>query len=156
MSDSTIPVALGAPTQLKRAEHDVSSYIVRPAINIPLEVVMSEPFWVHVHRTLRINDIVEVFAQDTSYYAKLWLTRKETGPNDSLRSIRWRVLVHQEFGEGAPAKHVDLSALEVKYLGPAVRFCVIDAKSRERIAEGLEDKAAAEAALERILRERAA
>jgi hypothetical protein len=122
------------PMNMELAEHSRTFYRIVPAEGVTLEDFKRPEYWSHVARDLKINDKLEVLAEDGTWYAEL-LVR-----DVSQTGARVSVLMH------LPLEAEDIAAprsdLEAKH-HPSVRWTVVRKADKKRLAENLADKQAA-------------
>lgn len=100
----------------------------------PYERMFEPDFWSHVGRKLRIGDIIEVHAEDTTWYAELYVVAAHR-LSAKVVELRKCALVHQ--AEVLPAS----SPLTVKWRGPHARYCVM--RGEHVVAEKFQSEAEA-------------
>lgn len=152
MSETTAPALNIAPTvkdapkprpkMLAESNFRLASYATnRWSITLPAEAPfdrMFEPdFWSNVARKMRIGDIVEAHAEDTTWFAELYV-----------------VAAHRLAAKVTLLRKVDLagadeiapvpSSLIVKYRGPANRYCIM--RGNEVVQSGFQTAEEAELA----------
>lgn len=117
------------PTRLTPADYERSRYFVEVQPGIPLSACLETGFWVHVHKTLKVLDVVELVAMDGSFDVEVRLVSK------TPTSLRWRVLRDTREDAG-PIEHEGESDYVVKHRG-GPKFDVRHKVTGEAIAEGL-------------------
>ena len=128
----------GLPYRLAVAEQSRTAYFFMAAPGTAIEDILTREFWQHVETQLRINDVIDVVAADGSFDVTLRLIRKAPG------FLGWRIIRdwRAEIVEASDGKFA------VKWMGPVVKWCVVESATGKKVVEGL-DKAAATAELQR-------
>lgn len=100
----------------------------------PYDRMFEPDFWSHVGRKLRIGDIIEVHAEDTTWFAELYVV--------AAHRLSAKVVLLRRV-DLAPAAEVaaPASPLTVKYRGPHARYCVM--RGENVIAEKFQTEAEA-------------
>ena len=116
---------------MKQAEYERTTWCVTPDAGTPYEALFQPNYWAHNARRLKLWDLVEVryFSDDQCYWALLLVE----GKGDLWAKVTelWK----KELGKVEPGKAGLLDDFEVKYKGPAVRWCVIHKPSGRRVHE---------------------
>jgi hypothetical protein len=127
------------PKMLPEARFSLASYATnRWSVtfdpNTPYERMFEPDFWSHVGRKLRIGDIIEVHAEDTTWFAELYVV--------AAHRLSAKVVLLRKV-DLAPASEVaaPASPLSVKYRGPHARYCVM--RGENVIAEKFQTEAEA-------------
>lgn len=93
--------------QVKQAEFCRTVWSAHPEPGITLDEVSKPEYWMHVAKTIRVGDRLEVTASDGSWFAELYV-RASNGA-----SIAVHVMRHIEF----PLANIILEDVEVKHRG---------------------------------------
>jgi hypothetical protein len=127
------------PKMLPEARFSLASYATnRWSVTFdpstPYERMFEPDFWSHVGRKLRIGDIIEVHAEDTTWYVELYVV--------AAHRLSAKVVFLRRV-DLAPAAEVaaPASPLSVKYRGPHARYCVM--RGENVIAEKFQTEAEA-------------
>lgn len=111
------------PKVLSESKFALSTYAtnrwsVTLEYGVPYERVFDPDFWSHVARKMRIGDIVELHAEDTTFFAELYVV--------AAHRLAAKLVELRRF-DLAPAVQVaaDTSPLTVKYRGPHNRYCLM-------------------------------
>lgn len=119
---------------------------VNPEIGTPPTALLDQHYWAHVSAKLRMGDVIEVLAEDGSYYAELLV--RDAGNLYAKVAFRNPVT---EFGkteeQEVPAGY------EIKWRGPHAKFGVIHGK--DVLKDGFVDKGEAGAWLKDLLKKAA-
>ena len=65
------------PSRMKLAEYSRSVFSVSIEHNTTKEDMLQPKFWAHVAANMRVNDRIEAFAEDGSFYAELLVVAKD-------------------------------------------------------------------------------
>ena len=139
-----------APVRLKRAEFERNVYVEVVPPGVTLEDVMQGDYWVHVRKSIRVNDIIEVMAADGAFDAEI----RVLSINQLSGAMTFRVLRSFVGKPGAIAKPQSGERFEVKH-DKFGRYKIFERKTGAVVADGL-DKAGAEAERLRLEDERQA
>ena len=144
----TMPKTL--PIRLKRAEFERNVYfeVVPPGTTI--EDVMSGDFWVHVRKTIRVNDVIEAVAADGSFDADL----RVVSINLASGAMAFRVLRNVTGKPSAVVKPQGAERFKVQHVRFG-QYAILELKTGAKVADGL-DKEAAVAEKARLEAERQA
>ena len=118
--------------RLQRTDYVVNNYTELVAAGITLEDVMSFAYWVNEAGSFRLNDIVNVIAQDGSFEARLRVIRLAPGFIEFRILNEWRPTL-QDSGSGR---------FELGWAGPKGKWFVREVATGKKLAEGLEKPAA--------------
>lgn len=124
------------PVRLKRAENERTVWREDIQPGIPLEVVMSSNYWIHVHDKITLKDIFEVSALDGSYFAMFDVVMKRPG------ELRFRLLSKWEDAENAQPIVTQPEDRFVVQFSDQFQHCVVERATGKRLAEGLSKKMA--------------
>jgi len=110
------------PSRFALAGHKRNVYFITPADGTTLDDVLDPLYWSHVAQRLRPTDLVEVHAEDGSFFAELFV--REAGRQQAtlvpLRVVEFEKLKQEPSREGFTAA----------WKGPHHRWCVV------RLADG--------------------
>lgn len=123
-----------SPARLSLAEQVRNIYRVVPADSTPYEAIFDPAYWAHVGGQLRPGDILEVVAEDTSYFATLFVTAATHLAAHVVELSKY------DLTEALQAEQ-PAEAFDVKF-NQALNWTVIRKRDNARVAEGLKDKAA--------------
>lgn len=122
--------------RLNALEHRQPHWYADIPAGLSVEDVLKANFWKHCVRRLTPNDMVRCVCEDGTWIADLWVIAVENGePN-------LRVYHYASYDE-APADTVVDHGYEVRWKGPALRFCVMNKATNMPVKENLYPKAAA-------------
>lgn len=107
------------PSSLKRGEHSRSVYFIAPAANVAFEAVLEPIYWHHVASTLRPGDLIEVFAEDTSYWAMLLVSY--AGDN----TAKVEALIHKQIAGSGEVEFTPIEGYSIPWRGPNGKFAVM-------------------------------
>lgn len=106
------------PNKLRSAEHARNSWSIVPDDGTTIEEVCQPAYFAHVAGRMQPGDLIEVRAEDTSYYARLYV--RDTG----RAMVKCAVLEYHsfeaiEFGDNADTQ------FDVAYRGLTRKWCVV-------------------------------
>jgi hypothetical protein len=129
-----------AVSQIGLAEHLVRHHVVTVPLGVPRENLIDPSFWSLVADRLRPSDKIDVHSADGTYYAELIVRQVSQGR--PIAGVKGGALVHVlryvEF-EALGAKPRP-SEFEVRYQGPAGRWCVVRLSDQTIMAQNLETR----------------
>lgn len=107
-----------AESKFALASYSTNRWSVTLEFGVPYDRVFEPDFWSNVARKMRIGDIVELHAEDTSFFAELYVV--------AAHRLAAKVVELRRF-DLAPAVQVatDPSPLTVKFRGPHARYCLM-------------------------------
>jgi hypothetical protein len=114
---------------------------VVPADGVRYEELFRPEYWASVSNRLRAGDLIEVTAEDGSYFALLYVLVTAT---QAARVYEFQKIDLQ--GENAELPDVG-AGYEVKWKGPVLQWTVIRTLDNVRVATNLGDRASANEAL---------
>lgn len=111
------------PNDLKPAEQVRVPYCAFPPIGTTKEDLLSTQFWMHVAKSLRAGDKIEVVPDGNAFYAELYVVES---------SDLWAKMAIISFVDLAPAVNAEVpkpdegtEALTVEHMGRKYSWCVI-------------------------------
>lgn len=69
--ESEVPVQKLPGHKINTAEYARTAWRAEPASGVEFEEVLKPEYWTHVAKRMKRGDVIEVFAEDGSYYAEL-------------------------------------------------------------------------------------
>ena len=104
--------------RFSQASYATNRWSVTIDPNTPYDRMFEPEYWSHVARKLRIGDIIEVHAEDTTWFAELYVV--------AAHRLSAKVVLLRKC-DLAATKEVaaEASPLTVKYRGPHARYCVM-------------------------------
>lgn len=134
--EAAAPKAYRLPeSRFRMAEYVRSVWNIVPEAGTPYEALLAPGYWLHNAAKLKPSDIIEVYPDDGSYYARLIV----------VGAGNRGALVQQLEHVALPA--VSLSTLSsrfsVEWLGPFHQFCVVDRDVKEPRKTGFDTAARA-------------
>lgn len=121
---------------------------VKPEIGTPPAALLDPHFWAHVSAKMSVGDLIEVLAEDGSYFAELLV--RDVGNLFAKVAFKSPVV---EFSKAEDEREVP-AGYEVKWRGPKLRFGVLH--GRDVLKDGFVDKAEAHTWLDDLLKNKAA
>lgn len=121
---------------------------VKPEIGTAPEALLDPHYWAHVSARLSVGDVIEVLAEDGSYFAELLV--RDAGTLFAKVAFKSPVTVFakpEEDDRALPAGY------EIKWRGPKVRFGVVHDK--DVLKDGFVDRVEARAWLDDLLKKAA-
>lgn len=120
---------------------------VTPEIGTPPSALLDPHYWAHVSAKLSVGNIIEVMAEDGSYFAELLV--RDVGNLYAKVAFKNPPMIFSKMDEviETPAGY------EVKWRGPKARFGVLHGK--DMLKDGFVDKAEAHAWLDDLLKKAA-
>lgn len=125
-----------SPAKLQPAEHYRTRYAAVVDDGTTVEDLQRPEFWCHVAGKLRQMDVIEVLAEDSSYFAELMVLKTGTGFAKVL-------LLRQVTLEGAVQDDED-SPVVVQWKGPHRKHSVIRKTDGAVLKDGFATKGEAE------------
>ena len=122
-------------SRLSLAEYAHQRWSVVPAEGTDFETVLRDSFWAHVSAKFKIGDIIEVRAEDGSYFAELYI--RECGRNYAKTAVLRKVELEPA---SAPVESADF---DIQWKGPHRKFAVVRLSDGEIMKEGFLDRAMA-------------
>lgn len=107
-----------AESNFKQAAYRTNRWSVTLPVEVPFDRVFDTDYWSHVARNIRIGDIIEVHAEDTTFFAELYVVAAH---RLAAKVVLLRKVDLVGKNEIAPLP----SVLSVKYRGPANRYCIM-------------------------------
>lgn len=130
--DKALPRARKLPeARFATAEVIRTHYVIVPEAGTSLEDLLDPIYWSHVARRLRPLDILEVHAEDGSYFAEL-LVRN----TNQLNSAKVEVLRSKEFGVAEDEE----DEFSVKWKGGHAKYAVIRRRDKAVMQDGFANK----------------
>ncbi len=124
---------------------------MRWAINLPhthtLEDLMTPAYWANVVRRLRKGNIVEVRAEDHSFYAEYYVL--EVAPSFAIV----KQINYQELHDGKKTGSMAKDKYFVKYMGPSWDWCAVRESDHEIVERNLGSKGAAQSRIKELMKE---
>jgi hypothetical protein len=110
------------PARFSQATYATNRWSVTYDLTVPYDRMFEPDFWSHIANKLRIGDIIEVHAEDTSWFAEVYVV--------AAHRLSAKVVLLRRV-DLAPAAEVAATAspLTVKYRGPHARYCVMRGES---------------------------
>lgn len=124
------------PTRLPLFTNAAARYRIFAPEGQSIENVCEKTYFEHVTRMLKPGFIVEVLAEDGTWYAELMVRAV------SAREAQVGVLSHTVFDGTAEPSEVD-TGYEVKWRGPKGKFTVMRTSDGETVKAGFDSKEAA-------------
>lgn len=119
---------------------------VKPEIGTPPVALLDPHFWAHVSSKMSVGDIIEVIAEDGSYFAELLV--RDVG------NLFAKVAFKNPVMEFSKPEDVELPAgYEVKWRGPKLRYGVLH--GTDVLKDGFVDKSEARTWLDDLLKKAA-
>ena len=132
---ATAPVATIAPVEPPKprpkmlaeskfalATYATNRWSVTLEHGVSYERVFEPDFWAHVARKMRIGDIVELHAEDTTFFAELYVV--------AAHRLAAKVVELRRFDLAGSAEVLaNASPLTVKYRGPHNRYCIMNGEN---------------------------
>lgn len=109
------------PARLKNAENERQQHFVVPEHGTPFDALLDPAYWAHVSMKFRPCDLIEVHAEDGSYYARL-LVRDAGKLYAKVAKLEY---VELDKVEVLQAAGKILDGHEVKWRGPLHKWCVV-------------------------------
>jgi len=135
------------PGQIALQEAARNVWIFRPGEPIEKEDMLRPAFWTHVARQMRVNDRIEVLAQDASWYAELIV--RAVAPLE----VAVGLLAFTEFDAIATPSEDEY---QIAWKGPSAKWRITRVADKATIKEGFASEGAAKAWLALPISERAA
>lgn len=112
------PVKRLAESKFSLSTYATNRWSVTLEHGVSYERVFDPDYWSNVARKMRIGDIVELHAEDTTFFAELYVV--------AAHRLAAKLVELRRF-DLAPAVQVaaDTSPLTVKYRGPHNRYCLM-------------------------------
>ena len=126
-------------TGFKRADYVTNRWSVVLDEVTPYERMFEGDYWVNVARKLRIGDIIEVHAENRSWFAELYVVAQ----NDKAAAV---VEMRRVDLAGAATVEDTASPYYVKWLGPQAQWGVKRISDNHTMQSGFASKAEAEVA----------
>jgi hypothetical protein len=120
---------------------------VTPEMGTPPAALLDPHYWAHSSAKLRIGDIIEVLAEDGSYFAELLV--RDVGNLFAKVAFKSPVMVFSDEAETAETP----TGYEVKWRGPKAKFGVLHGK--DVLKDGFVDKTEAHAWLDDLVKKAA-
>ena len=124
---------------------------MRWAVNLPhthnLDDLLTPAYWANVCRRLRKGNIVEVRAEDHSFYAEYYVL--EVAPSFAIV----KQLTHYKLHDGVKTGSMANDKYYAKYMGPSWDWCVGRESDHEIIERNLGSKAAALSRIKELMKE---
>jgi hypothetical protein len=152
------------PGALKRAEFQISHYLVTVPAGLPMSYVKAGEAWVHLREKIKSLDVVRCVAEDGSFDIDMSAVLREIHNADgsiARRELTWRVLREWRAGgeaaaaETAPGPVDDGARYKIGWGGPAQKHRIVEASTGKVIASNFTSKDEAEAALANLMAEAA-
>ncbi len=122
--------------RFKLAEQERNVWAVVPTHGTPFEALADSAYWSHCARKLAIGDLIEVRAEDATYYGELLVM--DVGPQWArVQAINFVQLAEAEEEVGAASVHHGLRA---KWNGPHDKFVVIRDSDKTILRTGFTKK----------------
>ena len=118
--------------RIKLAEYARQVHRVTTPEGITYPEILASEFWAHVSGTFTKGDLIEVFAEDSSWYAQLLVL------DCSRLHAKVASLVYQSLA--VKAKRAEDTAFSVEFKGPNRKWSVIRKKDKEIVKENFESK----------------
>jgi hypothetical protein len=125
------------PALLQRADHFRTHYVAAVPEGVTADDVQQPEFWAHVATKLRRMDMIEVLAEDESYYAELLVMDAGVG-FAKVKMLRFVEL--EAAGESTEAN----SAFKIEWKGIAKKYSVIRKSDSVTLRDGFTKKFDAE------------
>lgn len=141
-----IPVPINPPRKIlpearfSQAAYATNRWSVTIDPTTPYDRMFEPDFWSHVGRKLRIGDIIEVHAEDTTWYAELYVVAAHRLSAKVVLLRKVDLAAAQEVLAEA-SRVEEATRLYVKYRGPHVRYCVM--RGENVVAEKFQTEAEA-------------
>lgn len=137
MADNTVPLTRGkrqiAAARFKEAAQVRNEWVITPEEGTPFEAVLREDYWSHIASRLRPCDIIEVHAEDATFFARLYVRTA------GRLWAKVAVMEFVDFTKDAPVAVRD-TGHEVKWKGPHMKWAVIRTADKEAVQGGFENK----------------
>ena len=126
------------PARLQAADHYRARYGAIADIGTTMEDLERPEYWAHVAGKLKPLDTIDVFPEDSAWFAELLVISTGTG-FAKVKLLRHVSLEDDDVGEG------DGSGItEVKWRGPHRKHCVVRLSDDEVLRDGFSVKAEAQ------------
>lgn len=131
------------PSHFFSAETRRNVWSVVPVFGTDYKSLLMPTYWSNVARRLRPGDLIEVTAEDGSYFAQLFVLAAEDKAA-AVAQLSYTELHTVEMPDAA-------DGFEVRWGGPIVKWCAVRMKDHQRVIEKMDTKAAANDALTKYL-----
>lgn len=119
------------PVRLKFAENERNQWFVVPEAGTDFDALLDPAYWAHVSAKFKPCDIIEVHAEEGSYYGRL-LVQDAGKLYAKVAKLEYVELDKVEVTQSNPA----LTGHEVKWRGPIHKWCVV--RGPDVLKEGLQ------------------
>lgn len=136
-----------SPTALVETEFCRKSYRVIAAPTVNVEDLTRPAFWGHVAMRLRAGDLIEVLAEDNSFYAEV-LVRSARRLDATVSILRFVKLEKPELDASI------IDGYEIKFRGARAKFTVL--RGKDVLKDGFDTEEMAQAYLNAHLKAMAA
>ena len=112
--------------------------------NTKYDDLLTPEYWAHVAKTLRPGDKIEVIAEDSSFWAELFVlaTANQAAAVVEIRKVALQSVELPDAQAG----------VKVEWKGPNLKWCVYRTKDNERIQSGIDTRMAAQTAAGEYMR----
>ena len=117
---------------------------VELTLDTPYEALFRPDYWANVARKIRPGDLIEVTAEDGSYFAQLYVLA-QAEQSVAVAELSKVDLQNVELSDGS-------EDFKVQWAGPVLKYAVVRVKDNVRVSEKHATRAEASAALTSYLR----
>lgn len=123
-------------TKLSPADYRRTVYTATPDLDVSFDEILMPEFWGNVAQTLRPGDFIEIFSDDSSYFAELLVV------DCGQRWAKVAVLQYKELAPHTPeALHPEY---DIRWGGNTARFKVVRLSDKETLKDNFAAKLDAE------------
>jgi hypothetical protein len=125
------------PSRFKQAAEVNNRWSIVPEDGTPYADLFRPVYWSHIAARLRPGDIIEIRAENMSYYAELMVTGAE---RQAAAVVELRKVELTPQAKALPSVE---AAYKVEFKGPHLKWCVIRIADRARMREQCDSRALA-------------
>lgn len=123
------------PSRLQVASHVVNEWSAVAEAGVPYDHIRDDPaYWAHIASKLRPGDIVHVRADDSAFYARLYVRSAE---RTAARMIE---LEYKDFSKLGEVPKSQSAEFEVEWAGPHHKWRVVRVKDKTPVQTGFDNK----------------
>lgn len=120
-------------SRFKAAEHVRNVWAVVPEAGVPFEDMLEPAYWSHVAAKLRGGDVIEVYPEDATYFARLMVRR--TARLEAVVSK-----IEQVVFDAAAEPTIPADTYEAAWKGPHRKWSVVRLADKEIVKDGFENR----------------